>query len=1306
MRRTCLLILICSVYLALTAGEIPAQDSGSGILFTGCPESLLGGHCDSMFYQVVAVDLSTGKQCPEMKYILVDGPGEIDENTGLWQFHQEKEDLPHRWRENVEIAAYKGNDTTTSDENCRFLIAVDNRLPFLVGGNYQQLQVPVGDTLTVPLVLTDEDWCDDPQVDSVRLADPASGSFAYDPESKIVTFVPDSADAGKHFDVYITISSGPVTRHCTLHISVAATLPTYIVRAGFLDQQIQGQYCDVPITLEKFDPQWGMGGFDFLLGYDASALSFQLALEGDLYDSCEWEYFTYRYQPDTLCGEACPSGLLRIIGIAETNNGATHPNPACTMTNPGWVSSVPTTLARIRFLIGHDRTLEGAFLPVRFFWQDCGDNVVTSAMGDRTFLSYNVYDYGDDHITDTAPFPTYQGAQEECVIDDPNDNRYALRAIDFHNGGIQILAADSAFGVGDINQNGIPYEIADAQMFSNYFVLGLNAFDGHVDGSVAASDVTRDGKTLTVEDFVYLTNVMQGDALPYNQLTPSPNVATFIWDTVTGVVDVSTLDTLGAVCLVRGEGYVTPALLVDGMAMHASNGRIFIYSLDGGTIVSGDLLSIRNAEGIVSIEAATYDGRAVTTAIEISGSDTPTVPYSVRIGAVEAFARGNTVDVPVTLEAFDLTQGLGGFDLQIGYDVSMLSFQLASEGALYDSCAWEYFTYRFGLDTGCERTCPTGRVRVVGLAESISGNAHPSAACAANNPGWVPSVPVTLLSLRFLTANDERLDCWQAPLRFYWTDCSDNTLANFNGSELYLSSSVYGDEFGYDVLVSGDDPFPTFRGAQGECVRDNPSQSTLALRRVDYHNGEVRFICVEPVEVVGDVNLNGITYEEADAIMFRSYFVDGTAAFGDHVEGSTLATDVNGDSVPLTVEDYQYLFGVMVGGLLPGQQIAPSPNPTHVYWYSNTGNVYFDTVDSLGVASLLVEGTVTPVLYGEDVDMVYRSDSGWTKILIYTTRWGAFIKRGLVLEIPGAVNIVRASVATYDARAVTSDIIDLDVATGDINLNDISYEIADAVMFANYFVQGTSAFIINAERSTANSDIDRDGIPLELQDFVFLLRIIVGDMIPQDSPPQTLSPNPAYFSLDPANGDVFMVTEDTIGAVVLSVRGQVDLSAASTPGQVMASSADSVTTIVVSDLNKCYTTGLLITLPGATELLSVQAAACNSRPVNAMLDPTYVRPGDGAMPAEYALHANYPNPFNPVTNIAYDLLERADVMLTVYNVVGQKVRTLVDRAESAGRHEVAWDGRDDSGEPVSSGIYLYRMTAGDFSQSRKMLLLK
>jgi hypothetical protein len=133
MRRTCLLILICSVYLSLTAGEIPAQDSGSGILFTGCPESLLGGHCDSMFYQVVAVDLSTGKQCPEMKYILVDGPGEIDENTGLWQFHQEKEDLPHRWRENVEIAAYKGNDTTTSDEP----ISDCSRQPFAILGRRQ-----------------------------------------------------------------------------------------------------------------------------------------------------------------------------------------------------------------------------------------------------------------------------------------------------------------------------------------------------------------------------------------------------------------------------------------------------------------------------------------------------------------------------------------------------------------------------------------------------------------------------------------------------------------------------------------------------------------------------------------------------------------------------------------------------------------------------------------------------------------------------------------------------------------------------------------------------------------------------------------------------------------------------------------------------------------------------------------------------------------------------------------------------------------------------------------------------------------
>ena len=94
-------------------------------------------------------------------------------------------------------------------------------------------------------------------------------------------------------------------------------------------------------------------------------------------------------------------------------------------------------------------------------------------------------------------------------------------------------------------------------------------------------------------------------------------------------------------------------------------------------------------------------------------------------------------------------------------------------------------------------------------------------------------------------------------------------------------------------------------------------------------------------------------------------------------------------------------------------------------------------------------------------------------------------------------------------------------------------------------------------------------------------------------------------------------------------------------------------------------------------------------------------------PEVFALANNYPNPFNPATTIQYALPQAADVELTVYNVVGQAVRTLVAEHQSAGRYVVEWDATNDSGHRLSSGMYFYRLQAGgEFREVKKMLLLK
>ncbi len=95
-----------------------------------------------------------------------------------------------------------------------------------------------------------------------------------------------------------------------------------------------------------------------------------------------------------------------------------------------------------------------------------------------------------------------------------------------------------------------------------------------------------------------------------------------------------------------------------------------------------------------------------------------------------------------------------------------------------------------------------------------------------------------------------------------------------------------------------------------------------------------------------------------------------------------------------------------------------------------------------------------------------------------------------------------------------------------------------------------------------------------------------------------------------------------------------------------------------------------------------------------------------AVPTSFVLYPNFPNPFNPVTTIRYDLPIRAKVDLTIFDLMGRKVITFVNRTEDAGFRSVQWDGTDDLGRSVSAGVYLYQIQAGEFSQTRKMLLLK
>jgi len=94
------------------------------------------------------------------------------------------------------------------------------------------------------------------------------------------------------------------------------------------------------------------------------------------------------------------------------------------------------------------------------------------------------------------------------------------------------------------------------------------------------------------------------------------------------------------------------------------------------------------------------------------------------------------------------------------------------------------------------------------------------------------------------------------------------------------------------------------------------------------------------------------------------------------------------------------------------------------------------------------------------------------------------------------------------------------------------------------------------------------------------------------------------------------------------------------------------------------------------------------------------------IPANTCLLGNYPNPFNPETEIRFNLAEASQVLLEIYNLKGQKIFTVVDKKLEADLHSYVWNGKDTSGNPAASGVYFYKLVAGNYQSVNKMLLLK
>ncbi|PWB74187.1 hypothetical protein C3F09_04335 [candidate division GN15 bacterium] len=615
---------------------MPVASTSDGITFLDCPSTLTFSHCPPSGWHFAAVKTQGARTEHGIRYSMVSGPGEIDENTGQWSFDPGSVD-PSEWGKwfPVVVKAALGNGSGRNADSCSFSFRIFNFPPrpvYTGPERWDSIPVVAYRSNVIPILWRDYDSCDVIQKTISSIRPTPAGTIYLDSNDDLV-FYPLAADTGKKYSVTLTASdrytSGSTGFSLFVESPVART-SEYSLRIGKLHDVLQGQMQDVKVTLERASADTligGLGGFDLLLGYDATALSLQAVLNDSslFYQQCMWEYFTYRYGADGNCGLACPSGTLRVVGLAETNNGPVH--PSCT---PKYLPGLPATLFTVKFLVSNDRTIECTSLPIRFLWRDCANNSLLSWDGRQSHVANRVYEFEPFTMCDTgvlidpnlAAFPGTSGLPvDTCLLGDP-ERPISLRDVDFYHGGLDIICADSIDPRDcwqDWNFPIDPY-IRGCIAFAYYFLYDTGAT---VDPEwlLKCTDVNADGTPLTLSDFVYLQHIIVGDALPYPPLY-SVDTAHLTCLDYSSPIGLISADTLGAVRLVF-EGEVAPELLAPGASIMSAFWHDSTFVLISGScldsvphIVSGSLINAPGAHRLVKADAASYDGARVPVVID------------------------------------------------------------------------------------------------------------------------------------------------------------------------------------------------------------------------------------------------------------------------------------------------------------------------------------------------------------------------------------------------------------------------------------------------------------------------------------------------------------------------------------------------------------------------------------------------------------------------------------------------------------------------------------------------------------------
>lgn len=427
---------------------------------------------------------------------------------------------------------------------------------------------------------------------------------------------------------------------------------------------------------------------------------------------------------------------------------------------------------------------------------------------------------------------------------------------------------------------------------------------------------------------------------------------------------------------------------------------------------------------IIATDPCGAEGRCTKNFLVVVGQK-----FCLEIDKVTAFLGTHSVQVcvnnPQSGSDPDIPNGscVGGFDFLFAYDPTCLSFQKATPGSFLTGCEWEFFTYRFGPMGNCGNGCPSGFVRVIALADiNDAAQHHPRGGdCSTGNAGqWV--------CLYFEVTRDRNFQNTCCPIRWWFWDCSDNTISDCSGNQLWTVDSVYNAEgVGLDLAIEyglGVDV--------SNCVSSGGPNKPRSKKFICFHDGKICIPADTTIDARGDLNLNGLANEIADAVLYENYFLQGLSVFSSDPlrrQGQIAASNVNNDAFALTVADLVYLIRIITGDAQPYPKVVPGDVKVEFATtrtadgYSIQGNAGVDLGGTLLVFK--TTGTVSDIRTvgsASDMNVKFSQEGSQLRVLIYSHERGLKIDAGqspvLNIVTDGNLTLVDGDASSYDGYPV------------------------------------------------------------------------------------------------------------------------------------------------------------------------------------------------------------------------------------------------------------------------------------------------